>query len=152
MGIGLRKLMGAGDRIMLFTLPFALLGIAGNILWPSLFKMGWGTWGLIAGVILLAVGVPLWLGSVIQILIGVPRGRLITTGGFALVRHPLYLAVALLVIPGCGLVLDTWLGFGIGAAMYLGVRRFAVQEERELVAAFPQQYPAYRANVLLPWL
>ena len=150
--MALRKLMGAGDRIMLFTLPFALAGVGSNLLWPSAFRTGLGTAGLVAGIVFLAVGVPLWLGSVIQILINVPRGKLIMTGGFALVRHPLYLAVALLVIPGCGLVLDSWMGFGIGAAMYLAVRLFAVQEEKELAASFPQEYPAYRAKVLLPWL
>lgn len=152
MSPGLRKLMGAGHRIMLFTLPFVLAGVASDLLWPPAFRMGWGTPGLILGLVLLAVGVPLWLGSAIQVLRQVPRGKLITTGGFAWVLHPLYLAVSLLVIPGCGLVLDSWLGFAIGAAMYVGVRLFAVREERELAAAFPREYPAYRAKVLLPWL
>ena len=36
--------------------------------------------------------------------------------------------------------------------MYGGVRLFAAGEERELAAAFPAEYPAYRAKVLLPWL
>ncbi len=152
MSLGLRKLMGAGERIMLFTLPFALAGVTGALLRPAVFRMGWGTPGLILGLVLLALGVPLWLGSAIQVLRLVPRGKLITTGGFAWVLHPLYLSVSLLVIPGCGLVLDSWLGFAIGAVMYVGVRLFAVQEERELAAALPGEYPAYRARVLLPWL
>lgn len=148
----LRQLVGAGDRITAFTLPFAVAGVGANLLWPPVFRMGWGSAGLAAGIILLVAGIPLWLGSAIQVLRNVPRGRLITTGGFALVLHPLYLAVSLLVIPGCGLVADSWVGFAIGAAMYVGVRLFAAGEEEEMVAAFPREYPAYRAKVLLPWL
>ena len=31
----LKRLIGAGDRITLFTLPFALAGVATNPAWPS---------------------------------------------------------------------------------------------------------------------
>jgi protein-S-isoprenylcysteine O-methyltransferase Ste14 len=103
----LRALVGAGDRIAVLTLPFAVAGIAANVVWPSVFHMGLERPGLVAGIVLLAVGVPLWLTSVAQILVQVPKGKLIARGPFALVRHPLYTSVALLVIPGCGLVLDT---------------------------------------------
>lgn len=148
----LAELVGAGDRIMGFTLPFAVLGIAANLAWPSIFRTGLGSAGTTAGVALLAIGVPLWLGSVVQILVNVPRGRLITTGAFALVLHPIYVAVALLVIPGVSLVLDSWVGIAIGAVMYIGGRLFRGREEAQLAAAFPDRYPAYRATVLLPWL
>jgi protein-S-isoprenylcysteine O-methyltransferase Ste14 len=114
--------------------------------------MGFGTGGVIAGVVLLALGVPIWLTSVAQILVHVPRGELITTGPFALVLHPIYTSVALLVIPGCGLVFDSWIGFAIGAVLYVSQRLFARGEERDLARRFPVAYPAYRRTVLLPWL
>lgn len=148
----LKQLIGAGDRITLFTLPFAVAGVVANLAWPSVFTMHLGTAGVRAGIVLLVIGVPLWLGSALQVLIYVPRGRLITTGGFALVRHPLYCAVSLFVLPGCGLVLDTWAGFAVGAAMYVGARLFAGSEERDLTAMFGEAYQTYRANVWLPWL
>jgi protein-S-isoprenylcysteine O-methyltransferase Ste14 len=82
----------------------------------------------------------------------VPRGRLITRGPFSIVRHPLYTSVALVVLPGLGFVLDTWLGFVLGAVLYLASRLFSGAEEEELEAAFPAEYAAYRSSVLLPWL
>jgi protein-S-isoprenylcysteine O-methyltransferase Ste14 len=151
-GARIQELVGTGDRIMAVTLPFAVMGLAANVLWPSIFRMGFGTAGLITGVVLLALGVPIWLASVVQILVHVPRGELITTGPFALVLHPIYASVALLVIPGCGLVLDSWLGFAIGAVLYVSERHFARAEERDLTRRFPLEYPAYRRRVLLPWL
>lgn len=148
----LKPLIGVGDRIFAFTLPFAVVAVAANGLWPSAFTMGLGTGALVAGVILLALGVPLWLWTVVQIVVHVPRGRLITSGGFALVLHPLYCSVALLVIPGCGLVFDSWAGPAIGAVMYAATRLFAGREDRQLAEMFPKEYAAYRARVLLPWV
>jgi protein-S-isoprenylcysteine O-methyltransferase Ste14 len=66
--------------------------------------------------------------------------------------HPLYTSVALLVIPGCGLALDTWVGFAIGAVLYVSSRIFSPREEALLTRYFPEAYPSYRAKVLFPWL
>lgn len=148
----LKALMGAGDRIGRTTLPFAAAGLIANVLWPSAFRMGLGGPGAAAGMVFLAIGVPIWLTSVIQILTLVPRGKLITSGPFALVLHPLYTSVALLVVPGCGLLLDSWLGFAIGLILYASTRRYARAEERDLAARFGAEYLAYRRRVLLPWL
>lgn len=148
----LKDLVGAGDRIMITTLPVAAVGITASLIWPGVFRMGLGLPGVIAGLVLLAFGVPLWLWAVAQILLYAPRGKLITTGPFALLLHPIYTFFALLVIPGCGLVLDTWVGFAIGGALYVASRRFAPDEERQLARDFPAEYPAYRLRVLLPWL
>jgi protein-S-isoprenylcysteine O-methyltransferase Ste14 len=150
--LNLKMFVGSGGRVMGLTLPFAVIGIAANLAWPSAFRMGFGLAGLIVGVLLLVLGIPLWLGSVAQILVNVPRKKLITTGPYALMAHPLYTSVALLVIPGLGLVLDTWVCFAIGAVLYLSSRIFSLQEEKLLTTYFPADYPAYRARVLMPWL
>lgn len=155
-GSGLRAqialLVGAGDRIMAGALPFAIVGIAANVIWPAAFHLGLGTTGLVLGGALLAIGIPLWFVSAAQILIFVPKGKLITRGPFAIMIHPLYTSVALLVLPGVGLLFDSWLGFALGLVLYLASRRFAPREERELEKQFPDEYPAYRKRVLLPWL
>lgn len=148
----LAVLVGAGDRIMGLTAPFAALGLAANLAWPWAFEVAWGRPAAIAGGVLLALGVPMWLTSAIQILVFVPRKRLITRGPFALVLHPLYTSVALLVLPGLGLLLGSWLGVVVGAILYGASRRFAPSEERALAEQFPDEYPAYRRRVLLPWL
>jgi protein-S-isoprenylcysteine O-methyltransferase Ste14 len=146
------KLIGAGDRIVAATLPVAAAGIAANIIWADAFRTALGRGGLIAGVVLLAIGVPLWLWAVVQILVCVPRGKLITSGPYAIVLHPIYTFVALLVIPGVSLVVGSWIGFVLGGALYVSSRLFARREERELAEIFAGEYASYRAHVLLPWL
>lgn len=148
----LKVLVGTGDRVMGLTLPFIVVGVAANILWPSWFRLGLGTTGLVVGIVLLAIGVPLWFTSVAQVLINVPKRRLITGGPFALVLHPIYTSVAMLVLPGCGFVIDTWLGIALGAILYVSTRIFSPQEEKLLAGIFPREYQEYRAKVLLPWL
>jgi protein-S-isoprenylcysteine O-methyltransferase Ste14 len=66
--------------------------------------------------------------------------------------HPIYTSVALLVLPGLGLALDTWLGVAVGAILYAASRIFSKSEEKILAALFSTEYQAYRARVLLPWL
>lgn len=137
---------------MLHALPFALAGTAANVHWPWLFHLGLGTTARALGGVLVVLGVPLWFISAVQILLLVPQGKLITRGPFALVIHPLYTSVALLVVPGVGLLFDSWLGFALGVVLYVESRRFAPSEERDLAQRFPKEYAAYRKRVLLPWL
>jgi protein-S-isoprenylcysteine O-methyltransferase Ste14 len=149
----LKRLVGSGDKIGLSTLPFVLVGVILNLVYPTVFEVGgppaW-LWWLSIG--MLVVGLAVWAWSVILILANVPRGRLITGGPYAWVKHPLYTAVALLVLPWLGFLLNTWLGALIGAALYLASRRFAPAEEVELSRAFGEAWQTYSRGVKLQWL
>lgn len=151
--VNLRKLIGAGDRIGLLTLPFLLVGVGLNIAFPEVFSVGGPPVALTAvSLLALAVGVSIWAWSIGLIMTRVPRGQLITSGPYAVVRHPLYTAVSLLVLPSLGLLLNTWLGVVIGVVMYGAARVFAPAEERELARAFGPAWTAYSAQVMIPWL
>ena len=151
--MNLKKLVGSGDRIMLLTLPVLIIGLVLNILRPSLFSVGGPpVWLKVLSIVMLIPGVILWLWSVVLILTRVPRNELITDGPYALVKHPLYTSVALLVLPWVGFLLDTWLGALIGIVLYLASRRFAPEEERTLSKAFGAAWDKYSGQVKIPWL
>jgi protein-S-isoprenylcysteine O-methyltransferase Ste14 len=103
-------------------------------------------------VIVLIPGIAIWMWSVALILTKVPRGELITRGPYALVKHPLYTGVALLVVPWLGFLLDTWLGAVIGIVLYIGSRRYSPLEEEALAKEFGAAWDDYRNKVMLPWL
>lgn len=149
----LKQLAGAGDRIGTFVLPFLIAGVALSYLYPALFAvpamppavraLAW---------IALGAGIVGWLWSVVLILTRVPKGELITSGPFAIVKHPLYAAVSLLVLPAAGLLLGSWLGVFIGAPVYVAARLYAPAEERALAENFGYEWDAYCERVWVPWL
>ena len=49
----IKTLIGAGDQIIGFTLPFALIGIILNIIYPQSFGMNLGPPGIILGCVFL---------------------------------------------------------------------------------------------------
>jgi len=152
-GLDLRKLVGSGDRIALFALPFVIGGVVIHIANPALFAVD-ATSGPIrtVAIFVLTIGVLTWAWSVGLILSRVPKGELITSGPYAVVRHPLYTSVGLLVLPAVGVLLGTWLGVLVGAAVYIGSRLFAPAEEAELRKTFGAEWEAYARSVKLPWL
>ena len=148
-----RRLVGSGDRIAVFMLPFVVVGVLLNVAFPEAFDIGGPP--LLLGVlatVLLAAGIVVWAWSVMLILSKVPRGQLITTGPFTLVKHPLYTGVALLVLPWAGVLLDTWLGAALGATLYLATRMYAPAEEAELAREFGAEWVEYARTVRIPWL
>lgn len=149
----LKALVGSGEQIGLLVLPFLAIGLPLNILRPSLFAVGGPPAALqVASVALLIPGVVIWIWSVALLLMKVPKGELITSGPYALVKHPLYTGVALLVLPWIGFLLNTWLGALIGIVLYVGSRRFAPAEERELARTFGDEWDEYARAVKVPWL
>ena len=149
----LKRLVGSGDKIGLLFLPFLVGGLILNVAFPEFFAVGGPpTWLAALSALVLVFGVAVWLWSVVLILTRVPKGELITSGPYALVRHPLYTAVTLLVLPWLGFLLNTWLGVVLGIVLYVGDRMFAPEEEADLAASFGIRWEAYRRSVLLPWV
>lgn len=151
--VSLMSLVGSGDRIALFTAPFVLVAIVLWVLDPARTAIDTSSpvvWAI--SLIMLAVGLVCWAWSVVLILRKVPKGELITSGPYAVVKHPLYTSVGLLVLPSAGMLLGTWLGLIIGIALYVGARLFAPAEERTLRDTFGDAWDAYERRVLLPWV
>lgn len=151
--MNLKRLMGSGDKIMLLTLPFLVIGLILNIWRPALFAVGGPSPALrVLSIVLLVPGLIIWLWSVVLILTRVPRQELITGGPYALVKHPLYTSVALLVLPWVGFLLNSWLGLLLGIILYIASRLFAPQEERDLSRLFGTAWDEYDRRVMIPWL
>jgi len=152
-GRRLKLLIGSGDKIGLFTLPFLLAGLLLNIVYPSAFDLGGPSTALqVVSIVALIAGLTIWIWSAALILIKVPRRELITNGPYSLVKHPLYTGVALLVLPWIGFICNTWVGAGIGIILYIGSRIFAPAEEAELSRTFGDTWEEYCNTVKIPWL
>lgn len=149
----LGPLVGSGDKIALFTLPFVVAAVILAIVDPSMLQVANPPdWLHALSIPVLIIGLAIWLWSVVLIVTNVPRGQLITSGPYAWVKHPLYTAVALLVLPWIGFLLDSWLGLVIGVVLYLGSRIFAPEEEASLSRTFGEAWREYSRTVKFGWL
>jgi protein-S-isoprenylcysteine O-methyltransferase Ste14 len=102
--------------------------------------------------ILLILGLIVCIWSQILIFIKIPKKQLITTGPYALVKHPLYTGVSLLVLPGLGFLLGNWLGFLFGLILYIATRIYRPDEEKRMKNEFGEKYEKYSKSVLFPRL
>jgi protein-S-isoprenylcysteine O-methyltransferase Ste14 len=149
----LKELVGSGDRIGLLMLPFLAVGLILNLWRPSVFTVGGPSAALTAiSWLILVPGLAVWMWSVVLILNRVPKGKLITHGPYAWVKHPLYTGVAWLVLPWVGFLFNTWLGALLGLVLYVGSRLFSPAEEMALSRAFGAAWEDYCREVLIPWL
>jgi protein-S-isoprenylcysteine O-methyltransferase Ste14 len=78
--------------------------------------------------------------------------ELVTSGPYRFVRHPIYTGVLTAVL-GTALAIDL-LALLVAAAITAYFWHSATVEERNLTAAFPRAYPAYRARtkMLIPFV
>lgn len=149
----LKVLVGNGRKIGIFALPFLILGITLNILYPEFFMVN-DACGVLFWISLcfLNIGIINWIWTVVLILTKIPRKLLITTGPYAIIKHPLYVGVALLVLPWVGFMFNTWLGVVLGIVIYIGSRIFSPEEEKVLSAVFGNEWVEYSKKVMLPWI
>ncbi|MGO4835010.1 isoprenylcysteine carboxylmethyltransferase family protein, partial [Rhizobiaceae sp. 2RAB30] len=78
------------------------------------------------------------------------RQRVVDTGPYAIVRHPMY-ASTLLLFAGIPLLLGSWLGLPLGLVLILGLAWRTVREEGALHAGL-DGYDAYAARVRYRWI
>jgi protein-S-isoprenylcysteine O-methyltransferase Ste14 len=149
----LQNLGGSGDKIGLFISPFLIVGLILNIIFPSFFGVG-GPPAVLAiiSIIVLIPGITNWIWTVVLILTKIPRNELITTGPYAIVKHPLYTGVAFLVLPWIGFLFNSWLGVFIGVILYIGSKMFSGDEEKKLAETFGKSWDEYCQKVKIPWL
>jgi protein-S-isoprenylcysteine O-methyltransferase Ste14 len=149
----LNALAGNARKIGLLILPFMIAGIPLNIIFPNFFIVndvsGFLFW---ISLLFLIIGIINWIWTVVLILTKIPRKQLITTGPYAIVKHPLYVGVALLVLPWVGFMFNTWLGVVLGIVAYVGSRIFSPEEEKLLSRIFGIEWENYNKKVKLPWI
>jgi protein-S-isoprenylcysteine O-methyltransferase Ste14 len=149
----LKTLVGSGEKIGLFTLPFLVVGLGLNILYPSLFSVGEPPIIFkVISIFILILGVIIWAWSAALIITKVPRKELITNGPFSLVKHPLYTDISLFVLPWIGFLLNSWLGVLLGIIVYIGTRKYAPKEEEILSKAFGAAWKDHVNKIKIPWL
>ena len=149
------NIVGQGGKIILFTLPSLIAAILVHRYFPQIAALPERiSFIKPAGYLLLPLGLILWLAAVIQLMTGFPKGKLVTTGAYGVVRNPIYSSVTFFILPAVALMTLTWVYFVASVFLYAGVMIFIGKEEKQLTKAFGNEYEDYMARVdrLVPFI
>ncbi len=140
---------GVGPRIFLPGIAYDVLAGLATHFWPGVFLMRLIPGSILAGagILLLIFGVPMWAIAVWTIARAFGRGELVTSGVYALVRHPIYSAWIVFIFPGIALVCRSWLMLGASLVSYIIFKLLIKREDQYLEEKFGQAYLDYRGRV-----
>jgi protein-S-isoprenylcysteine O-methyltransferase Ste14 len=149
MGVG-----GVGPKIILPMIIMLALTIEISILYRPAFDFSFLSreLTLALGVLLLVIGVPLWLWSVMTFFIAYQKKELATGGPYKLMPNPVYSSWIVFIVPAIALLLNFWLVLATSVVMYLCQVRFIHEEDDYLRNQFGKKYEEYRKKVLIKWL
>jgi protein-S-isoprenylcysteine O-methyltransferase Ste14 len=98
-------------------------------------------------VILIVLGVPMWLVGAVSAMRAYNHDQLVTSGIFSVVRHPIYSAWIVLLLPGLALLSRSWPLLLTPFVAYAVFKRLIHREDEYLARRFGQAYLDYRMRV-----
>lgn len=147
---------GVGPRIALISLSYYALVILVHILLPGRFVVtsGHSIVFLIVGIGLILFGLFLWFSGARIIDKAFDDGVLLTTGVYALVRHPMYAGFILFIAPGIAVCIRSWLLLTPSIFAYIVFRMLIREEDAYLEGKFGRTFLDYKAgvNAIVPFI
>jgi protein-S-isoprenylcysteine O-methyltransferase Ste14 len=142
------SIVGQGGKIMLFALPSLIAATSVHASFPQIAALPASlSFVRPVGCVLLLLGLILSIAARVQLRMGFPEGKLVTTGVYGIVRNPIYSSVTFFILPAIALMTLTWVYFVVSAFVYVGVMIFVGKEEEQLAKVFGKEYEYYKARV-----
>jgi len=101
----------------------------------------------IFGLLLGLLGAMTYASSLHRLNEGLRRSVLVTTGPYAVVRHPVYASWMFILLPATALLLKSWLLLAAPAVAYAAFRILVSKEENTLESMFGETYRQYKRTV-----
>ena len=146
---------GVGPRISAAAVAYAVLALAATYRWPAACLIQFAPRAAFVAIatVLLAIGIPMLLLAIITVMRAYNRDVLVTSGIFGLVRHPVYSAWIVWIVPGVVLLTQSWPLLFTPVVGYLVFKLLIHREDEYLGRRFGQAYADYhtRVNELFPF-
>lgn len=101
----------------------------------------------ISFLILIIVYAALLIWSAFLLTSAKKKNKLATTGIYALIRHPMYAGIIILVNPALAILLRSWSLLEACLIFYFIWRHFVKKEEKQLIKDFGEEYKEYSKKV-----
>jgi protein-S-isoprenylcysteine O-methyltransferase Ste14 len=145
---------GIGPRIAAAALAYAVLARLAAYRWPDLCRVRFVPYAVVAptAVILLVIGMCMLALALRSATKAYNRDQLVTSGIFAVVRHPIYSAWIVFIVPGVALLSRSWPVLLTPVVAYTVFKLSIHQEDEYLQQRFGQAYLDYRGcvNEIIP--
>jgi protein-S-isoprenylcysteine O-methyltransferase Ste14 len=140
---------GVGPRIVSLALPYGIVAGIATRIWLHVCRLRFipGIVLVTLAAVFLAAGLTMLLIAVISMNRAYNSDRLLTLGIFAVVRHPIYSAWVVLILPGLALLSRSWPLLLMPIVAYTVVKLTIHREDEYLQQRFGQAYPDYRSRV-----
>ena len=101
---------GVGPKVALGAVVYAIPAAAATYLWPEVCIVRFVPYTalIVVGALLVVIGIPLWVAGVAAAMTAYNKDSLMTSGVFGMVRHPVYSAWIVFLIPGITLLCRSW--------------------------------------------
>ncbi len=144
---------GVSFQMLLFLIPFIILFVFIHFyFYPAFLLPINGIIMIIIGLCLIIIGLIIYFKTLFVINKAYNSGKLVTTGTFAYVRHPLYSGFILFIIPGIVCLFNSWILFFIPLFYYIIFKIMIKKEEDYCIKKFGEEYIDYkmRVNAIFP--
>lgn len=140
---------GVGPSILMMALSYIVVASTVTHHWPEVCLIRSIPYQvfLIAGVLLLAVGIPFLVVALIGLNRSYNRDQLATRGIYGIVRNPIYSAWVVFLIPGLVLLSPSWPLLLTPLVAYVAFRARIAREEAYLESRYGDAYLRYRSQV-----
>lgn len=144
--MGKLNFLGIGPKIAMVFLPWLTATIVLSNIKSDLFiySTGYSNLLLIAGIILMIIGLGFYFSTVRLLLKGLKETRLVTNGVYSLCQNPLYLSIMLLIIPALSFILNSWLVLTTSIVGFILIKLLIRNEYKELEKFFGEEYLKYK--------
>ena len=139
---------GASPIIFIITISYTIPIIIINHFLQPIFEINFIPYKILMAVaiILLCIGIPLYMTTLMILKAAYKKQELITNGIFSTCRNPLFAEVIFLLLPGIILFFNSWLLLTIPCFMYFIFKIFIRREEYLMEKEFGQVYVKYKNN------
>jgi len=140
---------GVGPKFTVFSVLYLILALVIHYVWYPRFVIQGIPYAvlIIIGLLLMAIGIPIWVIVSKAVDRAFEEGVLATQGVYALCRHPIYGNAIFFTIPGVLLFFRSWLLLTVPVAMYIVFKLLIREEEDYLRQEFGAAYLEYERKV-----
>ncbi len=148
--------LGVGPRLAVLIAFYYVIAVIAHFNSPDIMLMANEPHALFttAGVVLVLIGLALWSMAAIRIDKAFRERRLLTSGVYGVVRHPMYCGLILFVATGVAVWCRSWALLTVPLAASVGFTYLHRVEDRYLEETFGEEYVQYKSkvNALIPFV